>query len=353
MTETLIDEQEGESARGSALAISVAVPPKYLQIRNETNVSVKEQFGHWATVRRGLVQALGTLTDEQLNFAPREGMRTLGDIARHIAHVEEAWFRHWMVGKHEGPPAYTAEDYPTVESITALLAEVHARTEAYLATLDAAALDQPFKTFWGQTGPISWVIWHVLEHEIHHRGEIYLMVGLVGMTAEAVQAVMRDAYAQLDVLLEQIDETKMVEPHYVYDEWTVKDVLIHLAAWERLESGWIETVLRGDVPQLYAPGFEWSGVHHPQSWQAICRYNDHILKEGKARSLNDVLAELRATQQRMLEVVGQLTERILTDPSALFWLHVADRDPWRPIPIESYEHYFEHIKLIRTWVGRE
>jgi uncharacterized damage-inducible protein DinB len=316
-------------------------------------MNAKELFGHWATVRQGLVRALGTLTDEQLDFAPREDMQSLGDAARHIAYAEEAWFRHWMVGKHEGPPEYTAKDYPTVEAIKALLAEVHARTEAYLETLDIADLDQPYQTFWGQEGPISWVIWHVLEHEIHHRGEIYLMIGLVGMKASAVQAAVRDAYAQLDVLLEQIDKDRMVEPHYVYDDWTVKDILVHLIAWEQLESGWIEAVARGETLQLYAPGFERKGAHHPQSWDAICRYNEHILKECKDRPLEDVLTEFRTTQQRVLEVVGRMPERVLTDPSALFWLDEAHRDPWRPIPIDSYEHYFEHIKLIRAWMERE
>jgi uncharacterized damage-inducible protein DinB len=316
-------------------------------------MNAREQFGHWAIVRQGLMQALGTLTDEQLDYAPREGMRSLGAVARHIAHVEEAWFRYWMVGKHEGPPEYTAEDCPTVASIKALLAEVHHRTEAYLETLDIADLDGPFETFWGQKGPISWVVWRVLEHEIHHRGEIYLMLGLVGMTADAVQAVVHDAHAQLDAVLEQIDEDRMVEPHYVFDDWTVKDVLVHLTAWERLESGWIEAVVRGETPELYAPGFEWGGVHHPQSWEAICRYNAHVLEEGKNRPLEDVLAELRATQQRALEVVGRLPERVLTGPSAFFWLGVADRDPWRPIPIESCEHYFEHINLIHSWMERE
>jgi uncharacterized damage-inducible protein DinB len=316
-------------------------------------VNAKELFGHWATVRQGLVQALSTLTDEQLDFTPREGMRSLGEIARHIAHAEESWLHHWIVGKHGGLPEYTAEDYPTVESIKALLAEVHARTEDYLETLDIADLDRPFKTFWGKRGPISWVIWHVLEHEIHHRGEIYLMMGFVGMTAGAVQAVVRDAYAQLDALLEQIDAERMVEPHYVFDDWTVKDVLVHLSAWERMESGWIKAVARGETPHLFAPGFEWHGPHHPQSWDAICRYNAHILKENKDRPLEEVLTDFRATQQHVLEVAGQMTERVLTDPGALFWLAEAERDPWRPIPIDSYEHYFEHIKLIRQWMEQE
>ena len=48
-------------------------------------MNAKDLFGHWATVRQGLVRALGTLTDEQIDFAPREGMQSLGDTARHLA----------------------------------------------------------------------------------------------------------------------------------------------------------------------------------------------------------------------------------------------------------------------------
>ena len=62
-------------------------------------------------------------------------------------------------------------------------------------------------------------------------GEVVAQIRDAGGEAEAVQAVVRDAYAQLDVLLEQIDEDKMVEPHYVYDDWTIKDILVHLTTW--------------------------------------------------------------------------------------------------------------------------
>ena len=149
-------------------------------------MSAKDLFQHWTSVRAGLYGAMDQLTDEQLDFVPREGMWSLGTVARHIAHAEEAWFRHWMTGMREGPPEYTSQDYPTVESIKALLAEVHARTDAYLETLDVVDLEETFETVWGQKGSIRWVVWHVLDHEIHHRGEIYLMMGLLGIEAPDV-----------------------------------------------------------------------------------------------------------------------------------------------------------------------
>jgi uncharacterized damage-inducible protein DinB len=41
-------------------------------------------------------------------------------------------------------------------------------------------------TPWGEKLPLTWIILHVLEHEIHHRGEIYLMLGLLGVDAPAI-----------------------------------------------------------------------------------------------------------------------------------------------------------------------
>lgn len=144
-------------------------------------------FGHWSRVREGLVEALGMLSDDQLSFVPREGLWSLGEVAVHIAGAEAGWFRHPITGElDEWPPDPTFEDHPTVASIQALLAEVHEGTVAYLKSVDADELDATFALPWGPEVTYRWAIWHVLEHEIHHRGEIYLMLGLMGMEAPDV-----------------------------------------------------------------------------------------------------------------------------------------------------------------------
>jgi uncharacterized damage-inducible protein DinB len=147
-------------------------------------MNAKELFGHWAGVRRDLFKALDQLSDAQLNFVPREGLWSLGTVARHIANAEEGWFRYAVTRElDKWPGEYTADAYPTVESIKALLSEVHTRTEAYLVTVDADELDAMLKMPWDEQLSLSGVIWHVLEHEIHHRGEIFLMLGLMGLEA--------------------------------------------------------------------------------------------------------------------------------------------------------------------------
>jgi uncharacterized damage-inducible protein DinB len=150
-------------------------------------MNADELFGHWKEVRKGLFQALDRLADTDLNFVPREGLWSLGTVARHIANAEEGWFRYAGTRElAEWPGAYTARDYPTVASIKTLLSEVHERTEAYLTTLGVADLDQVLDMPWGEELSLRWIIWHVLEHEIHHRGEIFLMLGLLDLEAPEV-----------------------------------------------------------------------------------------------------------------------------------------------------------------------
>ncbi|NLF77792.1 MAG: DinB family protein [Chloroflexi bacterium] len=149
-------------------------------------MNVRDLFRHWDEVRRELLRALDLLSDEQLEFTPREGLRTLGEIVRHIASAEEGWFRYGIDRAYSEWPDFSAADYPTVESIKALLAEVHARTEAYLETLSLPDLDREIETAWGERCVLGWIIWHVIDHELHHRGEVFLMLGLMGLEAPEI-----------------------------------------------------------------------------------------------------------------------------------------------------------------------
>ena len=150
-------------------------------------MNAMEMFGHWQVVRRDLIRALDMLNDDQLSYVPREGLWSLGTVARHIANAEEGWFRHVVTREHaEWPAGYSAEAYPAVGAVKDLLTRVHSRKEAFLTSVDAAELDNAVDLPWDEDLTLREIIWHVLEHEIHHRGEIYLMLGLLGLEAPDV-----------------------------------------------------------------------------------------------------------------------------------------------------------------------
>ncbi|MHB9034447.1 MAG: DinB family protein [Anaerolineae bacterium] len=148
-----------------------------------------ELLKHWDDALKGLYEALDKLTDEQLGFSPREGLWSLGQTACHIAGTEEGWLRHMCFGRWSGAECdYQLQDFPTVAALKKLLMEVHTRTLAdFAASADVTAhLSEPAVLPWGPTVTWRWAVWHVIEHTIHHRGEIYLMLGLQGMEAPDV-----------------------------------------------------------------------------------------------------------------------------------------------------------------------
>jgi uncharacterized damage-inducible protein DinB len=148
-------------------------------------MNANELFVHWKEVRNGLLTAIEKLTDTQLNFSPREGLWSLRETVVHIAGTEDGWLRCYTANRwHENPPQ--AADYPTIASLKALLAKQHSITETQFAENAEATLAQVCSLPWGAQVTMGWAVWHVLEHEIHHRGEVYLMLGLMGMEAPDV-----------------------------------------------------------------------------------------------------------------------------------------------------------------------
>jgi uncharacterized damage-inducible protein DinB len=142
-------------------------------------MKIAELFSHWEEARGYLLQALDKFTDDELRFAPYPGAWSVGEVACHIAQVEEGWIHGDIRHAWQQEPDYRWQDYPSVAAIKALLAQVHERTLEYLRTEPVESLDRTIVLSEGET-TVRWILWHVIEHEIHHRGEIFLMLGLLG-----------------------------------------------------------------------------------------------------------------------------------------------------------------------------
>jgi uncharacterized damage-inducible protein DinB len=143
-------------------------------------MNVSQIFEHWKNVRRDLLAGLELFSDEQLAFCPAPKYdRSVGDIARHIASAEDYWLQHVIGGQPHA--RFTAAQYPTVAAIKTALADVHQKTLAYLDTLTVADLERTITSPRGKEHSLYWIIWHVIDHECHHRGELFLCLGMLGI----------------------------------------------------------------------------------------------------------------------------------------------------------------------------
>lgn len=139
-----------------------------------------EMFSHWEQVRRSLLVMIDRFSQEELAFKPFESAWSVGQIMLHIADCEDNWL-HGVVRQEITPWVfYKYADYPTKELIKEMLDRAHQRTISFLGNLEEPDLQREYTISRGDTFSLGWIIWHVLEHEIHHRGELSLALGMLG-----------------------------------------------------------------------------------------------------------------------------------------------------------------------------
>jgi uncharacterized damage-inducible protein DinB len=140
-----------------------------------------EYFDHWMKVWRDLIRAVSMLSDEHLDFRPSENYhRTIGDILRHMINVEQGWI-HFVIRREIDDWPEERTDLQTVAELKAEMERVHDETMAYLQELPADDFNRIVQVPDDGTPKLAWILWHVLEQQIHHRGELYLCLSLLGM----------------------------------------------------------------------------------------------------------------------------------------------------------------------------
>lgn len=145
-------------------------------------MNAAQLFDHWNKVWRDLMRGVALLRDEQLDFRPAEAYpRTVGDILRHIINLEEGWV-HYVI-RREIPqwPSTDAKNLDSVQAIRDEMQRVHKATMDYLATVQVDDFNRIVQVPKDGTPKLAWILWHVFEQQIHHRGELYLCLSLLGI----------------------------------------------------------------------------------------------------------------------------------------------------------------------------
>jgi uncharacterized damage-inducible protein DinB len=145
----------------------------------------------WDAYQDLLIQALAPLTAEQLGLRAAPHLRSIGENAAHIIGARASWF-HIRMGEGDTEIATMADwDIPdapersAAELITGLEA-IWQMIQSGLKRWTSADLADSFsRTRHGEEEHFSrqWIIWHVIEHDLHHGGEISLTLGMYNLAA--------------------------------------------------------------------------------------------------------------------------------------------------------------------------
>jgi hypothetical protein len=122
----------------------------------------------------------------------------------------------------------------------------------------------------------------------------------------------------LGKFLATLTSEQMTQPGAI-GEWSSKDVLAHLAEWQRMCLDWYNAGLRGETPHLPAEGFKWNQMP---------ALNQKIFEKYRDQPLEYVLDFFQTSHRQTLEVVQRLSEEELFQPGYFPWT--------RKNPLSSY-----------------
>jgi uncharacterized damage-inducible protein DinB len=131
-----------------------------------------------------------------LEWTPVPGTFTFGDLVRHLATIERYMYGETVHGRQSAYPGCGRDLADGFDATIAYYDRLHDESRALFAQLTDARLAEKCRT--PADTPITVGKWlrAMIEHEAHHRGQLYLMLGMrgvatppiYGLTSEAVRA---------------------------------------------------------------------------------------------------------------------------------------------------------------------
>lgn len=159
-------------------------------------------------------------------------------------------------------------------------------------------------------------------------------------TKDALLGAIGDERADLEASYANLSPDEMTRADAM-DDWSVKDILAHLTDWEQRLLDWYAMGVRGEKPQLPAPGMTWGD---------LAKLNRQGYERHRDQSLAAVLAESRDSYGQVLALVEGMPEEEIFAPGRYAW--TGKRGLATYIAANTCEHYAWARKQIATATRR-
>jgi uncharacterized damage-inducible protein DinB len=135
-------------------------------------------------VHKRTMRVVRCIPPDKVDWTFREGKFTLGDLARHIAAVNRYIFAETLAGKPSRYAGCGRQLAPSYDEIVSLMETLHKEAVEIISGL--TDLNGECKTPEGAAIPTWKWMRAMLEHEIHHRGQIYIYLAMLEVPAPPI-----------------------------------------------------------------------------------------------------------------------------------------------------------------------
>ena len=145
--------------------------------------SVEPFLAYWEKVRERTLRVARCIPPDRLEWSYGEGKFSFGDILRHLGAIERYMFAENAVLRPSRYPGHGRELADGYDEVFEYLRRTHAEAVEIFAGLSPADLQRKCMT----PGGIELTVWKwlrsMVEHEVHHRGQIYVYLSMLGIQA--------------------------------------------------------------------------------------------------------------------------------------------------------------------------
>jgi len=136
---------------------------------------------YFKKIHERTVRVARCIPQDNIDWTYREGQFTLGDLVRHVATINRYMYAETVSGRpsrYAGCGKELADGY---EAVLAFAERLHRESVEIFAQLTPEQLNGKCTTPDG--APITTWKWlrAMVEHEVHHRGQIYLYLRMLGI----------------------------------------------------------------------------------------------------------------------------------------------------------------------------
>jgi uncharacterized damage-inducible protein DinB len=136
---------------------------------------------YYEKIRHRTMRVIKCIPPQRLDWTYQDGKFTFGDLIRHLASTERFMFAENVQFRQSSYPGHGRELGDGYDEVVGYMDNMHQESMEIFARLTDEGLQRKCLTPGGTTITVWKWLRAMIEHEIHHRGQIYLYLGMLGV----------------------------------------------------------------------------------------------------------------------------------------------------------------------------
>ena len=143
--------------------------------------SIGPFLDYWQSVRGRTKRVIATIPDDRFDWTYMPDKFTFGDIIRHLATIERYMYAETVQGKPSSYPGYAESLQEKNETPVEFMDRLDGEATKIFSRLTDEDLTKKCMTPAGTSITVWKWLRAMVEHEAHHRGQIYMMLSMLGV----------------------------------------------------------------------------------------------------------------------------------------------------------------------------